>query len=407
METDRRGAGSGARDGMKRVLIVQRSAALDGSAYSGLLLADGLREAGWDTHIAFGFEGPILERYDTAGHETHVIPHDNWLRRDRTHQFAKDVYLEWKKAGTFEALIQDLAPDAVYLNTVVSLAGAIAAQRTGVPCVWHLREMFADIGGEMHAPNWAIPLVRWVIRRYADRLVANSTATARNLLGDSASDVTVIPNAVRSSYFAEERTQAETRAVFGLEPSGTLIGVPGSLRPMKGHPFFFDAAASLLRAQEGLRVVVTGEGGADFTHQLKEQVRDLGIQDRVEFLGWVDDMRAFYRACDLVCIPSRAEPFGRTAIEAFAVGTPVVASAVGGLQNIIEDGETGLLVPYGDEEALAGSVRRLLEAPGLRRALSMNARQEGERKYHERVYKQRVTELVTEMICHGGYLSRV
>lgn len=387
------------------VLVVQHSAALDGSAHSGLLLANGLRDAGWVTHVAFGFEGPIIERYAAAGHQTHVVPHKNWLRRGRTHQFVKDVYLEWQKAAAFESLMGKIAPDVVYLNTVVSLAGAVAARRREMPCVWHLREMFAEIGGEMHAPNWAIPLVRWVIRRHADRLVANSTATARNLLGGYTSDATVIPNAVRTAFFDEDRTQTETRSGFGLTEDTPLIGVPGTLRPMKGHPFFFNAVAPLLRGRDELRVAVTGEGEADFTHQLKEQIRDLGIQDRVVFLGWIEDMPAFYRACDLVCVPSRAEPFGRTAIEAFAVGTPVVASAVGGLNEIVTDEETGLLVPYGDD-ALANSLRRLLESPDLRQTICANARREAEEKYHEQVYKKRIASLVAEMVSHGNHLSR-
>jgi len=394
----RRGAESEVYGRMKRMLIVQRSAALDGSAHSGLLLADGLREAGWETHVAFGFEGPIIDQYDTAGHQTYVVSHKNWLRRDRTHQFAKDVWIEWRKASAFGALIEEIRPDVVYLNTVVSLAGAVAARRQGVPCVWHLREMFADIGGEMHAPDWAVSPVRWIIRRHADQLVANSVATAQNMLGEGADGAKIVPNAARDAFFQENRSLEEARTALGLPLGSPVIGVPGTLRPMKGHPFFFNAIAPLLRRQEEVCVVVTGEGTSDFTRRLKARILDLGIQDRVEFLGWVEDMPAFYRASDLVCIPSRAEPFGRTAIEAFAVGTPVVASAVGGLQDIIEDGETGLLVPYGNEEALASSLQRLLEAPDLRHTLSANARQEGERKYHERVYKKRVAQLVDDVV---------
>jgi glycosyltransferase involved in cell wall biosynthesis len=383
------------------VLIVQRSAALDGSAHSGLLLADGLREAGWDTHAAFGFEGPIIERYAAAGHETHVLPHDNWLRRHRTHQFAKDVWLEWRKASIFNALIEEVQADLVYLNTVVSLAGAVAARRQGVPCVWHLREMFADVGGEMRAPSWAVPLVRRIIRAHADRIVANSTATARNVLAGSEDGVDVIPNAVRAPFFEEERTQEDARAVFSLSRDGPIVGVPGTLRPMKGHPFLFDAAASVLRERENLQVAVTGDGDGEFVAQLKRQVDELGIADRVHFLGWVKDMPAFYRACDLVCIPSRAEPFGRTAIEAFATGTPVIATAVGGLQEIVTDGETGRLVPYGDEEALAAAVQQSLERPALRRKMANHARQVAEEKYHERVYKNRIGEVVASVKERG------
>ncbi len=378
---------------VKKILVVQHSAALDGSAHSGLLLANGLREAGWAPHVAFGFEGPIIERYAAAGHETHVVPHDNWLRRDRPHQFAKDVWLEWRKASAFGALIEEVRPDVVYLNTVVSLAGAVAARRHGVPCVWHLREMFADVGGEMRAPSWAVPLVRQVIRARADQLVANSAATARNLLGASHDGVAVIPNAVRAAFFEEERVQEEARAAFNLSCDPPIVGVPGTLRPMKGHPFFFDAVAPVLRERAALRVAVTGDGDGEFVATLKQQVDELGIADQVHFLGWVDDMQAFYRACDLVCVPSRAEPFGRTAIEAFATGTPVVATAVGGLQEIVTDGETGRLAPYGDEEALAAAVRQLLNRPALRQQVTENARQVAEERYHERIYKSRTADV--------------
>lgn len=87
---------------MRNALIVQRSAALDGSAHSGLLLADGLREAGWDTHVAFGFKGPIIDRYAVAGHETHVVPHNNWFRWDRK-QFAEYVCLGWRVTDAFQS----------------------------------------------------------------------------------------------------------------------------------------------------------------------------------------------------------------------------------------------------------------------------------------------------------------
>jgi glycosyltransferase involved in cell wall biosynthesis len=379
------------------ILLVQRSSALDGSAHSGLLLADGLREAGWDTHVAFGFEGPMTERYAAAGHEVTVVPHENWLRRAETHRFAKDVWMEWRRAEAFERLIEETGSDLVYVNTIVSLAGALAARRTGTRCIWHLREMFADIGGEMRAPGWAIPGVWWAVRHCTDRVVANSEATARNLLGRWAEEATVIPNAVGAAFFEEARNRREARAMFDLPPDVPIVGVPGTLRPMKGHMFFFEAVAPVLRERPELQVAVTGGGDEEFVARLEEWLRGQGVRDQVELLGWVEDMPVFYRACDLVCVPSRAEPFGRTAIEAFATGTPVVATAVGGLEGIVTDGETGLLVPYGDEEALAGAVRRLLDAPDLRQTIAKNAYVDGEEKYHERVYKDRIRSIVTRV----------
>lgn len=378
----------------RSVLIIQRSSNLDGSAFSGLLLANGLREAGWESHVVFGFDGPIIDDYESAGHYTYVVPHDNWLRRRRMHQFVKDVWLEWQKAKEFEALLDEVGPDLVYLNTVVSLAGAVAARRSGRPCVWHLREMFADVGGEMNAPTRTIPFVRRIIRWHADQIVANSVATARNLLGHNSDDVTIVLNAVRSAFFEEDRTREEARVVFDLASERTVIGIPGTLRPMKGHPFFLRSVAPLLRKRSELQVAITGEGGADFTAEIRTLVRELDIWDQVRFLGWVNDMPAFYRACDLICVPSRAEPFGRTVVESFAVGTPIVATAVGGISEIVDSGTTGLLVHYGDSEALARALRRLLDTPHLRQKISTRARQVAEKNYHERVYKQRVARLV-------------
>lgn len=378
----------------KTVLLVQSSSALDGSAHSGLLLADGLRDAGFRTHVAFASEGPIIDRYAAAGHQTHIVPHDNWLRRGRTHQFIKDLWTEWSKAEALEAVIKDVQADLVYLNTVVSFAGAMAAHHSGCPCIWHLREMHATDGGEMHAPGWAMPLVRWLIRKYASALVVNSKATARSLLGGVSERETVIPNAAGNAFFEEERTQGEARSALGLSADPVLIGVPGTLRPMKGHPFFLHAVAPLLKSHWNVRVVITGGGRESFVRDLQALVRRCGIAGRVNFLGWVEDMPAFYRACDLTCIPSRAEPFGRTVIESFATGTPVVATAVGGMRENIESESTGLLVPYGDGEKLRVALRRLLTRPELRTQLKTRARRVAEERYCEAVYKDRIATLV-------------
>jgi glycosyltransferase involved in cell wall biosynthesis len=390
---------------MSRVLIIQYSSNQDGSAFSGLLIANGFREAGWETHVTFGFEGPMVPVYEEAGHQVHVTPHKNWLRRGWTPQFVKDVAQEWRRASAFEALISNLHPSVVYLNTVVSLAGAVAARRSGVPCIWHVREMFDDIGGEMHAPGWAIPFVRRTILWHADEIIANSAATAQNLLGPKAHRATVVPNAVRSAFFDENRLQAEAREAVDLNMGGIIVGVPGTLRPMKGHLFFFESIALILRRHSSIQIAVTGEGAEDVAKEIKKRVRELGIEHCVHFLGWVNDMPAFYRACDLVCIPSRAEPFGRTAIEAFAIGTPVIATAVGGLQDIVSDGETGWLVAYGDHDALRRAVQNALDRPDLRQKMIANARQVAEKKYHERVYKERIASLIIEVATDGHHLQ--
>jgi glycosyltransferase involved in cell wall biosynthesis len=109
-------------------------------------------------------------------------------------------------------------------------------------------------------------------------------------------------------------------------------------------------------------------------------------------------MRHFYRACDVVCVPSRAEPFGRTVIEAFAVGAPVVASAVGGICETIADGRTGFLVQFDDAEGLARALQRLLREADLGTRLADAARQDALDKYRVSTYHARINEIVAHAL---------
>lgn len=382
-----------------RVLIVQYSASLDGSTVSALMLADGLRDAGWETYVAFGHAGPMIDRFRDSGHGASVVLHKNWLRAGRHGKFARDVYREVQTVEVFEQKLRTLRPDLVYVNTCASLAGAVAAHRHQVPCVWHLRELFVDVGGEMKVPRGTKPWVRSRFFRYADRLIANSGSVARNLLGDASHRrALVVPNGVEDRFFQQAMAKEEARFRLGLPLEGTVLGVPGTLRPMKGHPFFFRAVEALLKEDKTLRVAVTGAGERAYVEQIRGLVQELGIERQVIFLGSIDDMPTFYRACDVACVSSVAEPFGRIIVEAFASGTPVIATSVGGIPEIIDEGVNGLLVPYGDEHALAARLRELLQDERLRKQLSAGALEKARREYHETTYKERICRAVEGMV---------
>jgi glycosyltransferase involved in cell wall biosynthesis len=132
---------------------------------------------------------------------------------------------------------------------------------------------------------------------------------------------------------------------------------------------------------------------------LHRQVAELGIADQVRFLGVVQAMPQLYRACDVVCIPSVAEPFGRTAIEAFAVGTPVAASAVGGLRETIEHEETGLLVEYGDVAGLSRALWRLLDDASLRHRLAFAAAAVAASRYSAQRHQTALCSIVERVLA--------
>ena len=290
----------------------------------------------------------------------------------------------------------------VYVNSLVSLAAAAAARWLGIPCIWHVRELFDDVGGEMRVPAvGGRRLVRWSLRRLADRVVVISQSVAENVLGGVRSErVAVVPNAVPAEFFELARTRRECRGLLGLPEDVPIVGVPGTLRPVKGHPSFLEAAARLAAENSDCEFAITGDGEPAYRSELVAQIENAGLGERVHFLGLVEEMPSFYRACDVVCVPSQSESFGRTVIEAFAVGTPVVATAVGGMRETIEDGGTGLLVEYGDVEALAGALGRLLGDERLRSALAWRARQKAESEYREEIHQARICGIVEE-VCRA------
>lgn len=380
------------------IALIQYSSNRDGSAFSGLLLADGFREAGYRTHVLFGHSGPMLEEYRAHGHGVGVQAHASWLRHSHLFRFGRDVFHEWEASSEFQKEIESLAPTLVYLNTSVSLTAALAARRTGIPMVWHLRELFADVGGEMRVPALLKPFVRRTFVRRAARIVVPSRAIAKNMLGRYAVQADVVPNAASTTFFHNRTSRVTASEKFELPTEAVVVGLPGMIRPMKGHSFFLKAMAPLLKERSEVLLAVTGTGKERYLDQLRSEVDALGITDRVRFLGVVEDMPAFYRSCDVTVVPSRSEPFGRTIIESMASRTPVVASRVGGIPEIIRHGETGLLFEYGHGEELVGHVRRLLDHPDEAAALSERAFRAAQEHYHESVYKQRIVDIVRQVL---------
>lgn len=200
--------------------------------------------------------------------------------------------------------------------------------------------------------------------RAATTVVANSPA-ARDILrqeGIAIESIAVIPNGLDPAAFAEPEPRAGIR---------TIITV-ANLRAEKSHETLIAAAAILIRDFPALRFRIVGSGPR--RAELEALAAARGLAAHVEFLGHREDVPALLAGADAYVLPSRSEAFPNGAIEAMAAGLPVVASAVGGLLDLIEDGRTGRLVAPSDPDALAAAVRWLVEHPSGARAMGAAAR---------------------------------
>ena len=144
-----------------------------------------------------------------------------------------------------------------------------------------------------------------------------------------------------------------------MEPGSQLVGVVARLEPEKGHPTLLEAWPKVLRAVPDAYLLIVGEGSR--REALEAQARELRIAHRVVFTGRRDDVPAVTAALDVAVLPSYREAQGLSILEAMALSRPVVASNVGGIPEMIEDGRTGLLVPPHDADALAAAIIRLLK----------------------------------------------
>jgi glycosyltransferase involved in cell wall biosynthesis len=392
---------------MPHLVFVQYSSMFGGSTISGCLVTEAMRERGWDVTVVYGFDGPFVETSRALGCQTRVLPHKSWLRTPRLLSFAKHYLQEMRAARGFLDLYKEVQPDVIYINTLVSAAAARAAKQYGAPLIWHIRELYSDVGGEMFVPAgfFGRQFVSRFVRRHACLKIAISRSVAENILGSiDGPELEIVSNAVRDDYFTNTLSVEDARTQLGLPMDVPVVGVPGTLRPMKGHAFLLASAMAIRSRIPNVHIIISGTGQEAYQQELRHLVQQNGLEETVQFLGNIEDMRVFYKACTVACIPSVAEPFGRTVIEAFASRVPVVGSAVGGIKETIQHKENGLLVPYGDTAQLVEALVKVVEDPAFARKIVARARGDAEQLYHERVYKARIGSLI-ERQCEGRRAS--
>ncbi|MBI3747845.1 MAG: glycosyltransferase family 4 protein, partial [Chloroflexi bacterium] len=195
---------------------------------------------------------------------------------------------------------------------------------------------------------------------HMDRLIAVSRAIEHKLVDEERTTVPVslVYNGVDLQRYDNQEACCTLPEEYGMEPGSAIVGVVARLEPEKGHPTLLEAWPLVLRSCPDTYLLIVGEGSR--RDALEAQARELRIAHRVVFTGRRDDVPAVTAALDVAVLPSYREAQGMVILEAMALSRPVVASNVGGIPEMIDDGVTGLLVPPHDPAALAAAIVRLL-----------------------------------------------
>ena len=212
----------------------------------------------------------------------------------------------------------------------------------------------------------------------ADAICVSCTeeeAQFRRLYGNPRGRIEIVSPGVEHAFFAPGDARG-ARHALGLSNGPVLLFV-GRIQPLKGVDVAVRALAEL-RRPDALLLVVGGASGLEGSAEVGRVMRlidELGVRDQVRFVEPQPHhiLSTYYRAADVVVVPSRSESFGLVALEAAACGIPVVASAVGGLLTLVDDGETGYLISGRDPSAFADRIRTILDDPALAASMSVRA----------------------------------
>lgn len=274
-------------------------------------------------------------------------------------------------------LIKFRRPQVVHTHLAKAGAlGRLAARKAGVPVVVHTYHGHV-LSGYFSAPvSRAFLEVERRLAKHTDVLIAISSAVRDELI-DLGVGVPgqwrVVPLGLELGALIEELPdQAQARERLGLPRDRKLVGMVARMVPIKDVPTFIRALRQIAEHDRFVEFVVAGDGPLRKEH---ESAAKKALGDRVHFLGWVNDLADLYSALDLVVLTSKNEGMGAVLVEASAAGKPVIGTRVGGVPDVVQDEETGFLVPVGDAESIADKVLTLLSDIELAQTLGAQGRE--------------------------------
>ena len=305
----------------------------------------------------------------------------------------------WRGLCEIGRILDEFKPDVVHVQTIGGSFAILVGIATWIRRIPSLLKYTADFTVEMSgeaslesAPgsgrDWkkklevkALALLQHVLLFLYDRVWVTTPMMQGHLtrtLRIPAGKLFLHPNCVEMGHFetvARDRVWATEDREPQANPAPLVVLTVARMIPIKGLDVCLEALAALRDLSIKLRIV--GGGTPDYEESLRVMARQLGVADRVEFVGKVapDRIPEVYRSADIFLLASLYEPFGIVLLEAMAAGLPIVATRVGGIPEVVEDGRSAQLVPPGEPKAIADALRALIANAGTRERMSQAARQ--------------------------------
>jgi len=306
-------------------------------------------------------------------------------------------------------IIQEFKPDIVH--THAAKAGALgrkAAKACGVPVIVHTYHghVFHSYFGSLKTRLYK--LIEQRLAKQSDGIIAISPLQKEELAVQHricpAEKIRVIPLGFDLGKFQEELTEKriQTRELYKLEEEEIAIAIVGRLVPIKNHGLFLAAVEQLLQQNIRARFFIVGDGSEQAV--ISEKVKQLNTQygDCITMTSWITDIATFNAGMDLICLTSDNEGTPVSLIEAQACNLPVISTDVGGVRDIVSEGETGFIVPRRDVNAFAEKLALLINNKEIREKMSQNGWKFVEEQFHYTTLVKNMENYYRELLAKKG-----
>jgi len=384
----------------KNIVVALPVLSVGGTERQTLTMTEILCGAGYSVTVLcyYEYDERVVASFIKAGADVQTLK----LHRDpdRPASIWQLLALLWKLIEEFRLLkpsivhVQYLAPGFIPI---------IAAKIAGVKVIF----------ASLHYPRFMATRLEIIFVRWSSRLctlfLCNSRATEQSWFGSS---MNFDPNAglrARTHYtlyngidiehiqhILQTVDVAALKSTLGLR-SETVLGVVARLHPGKGHRFLFDSLRRVIAENANVVLLVIGDGQE--REELHQYSAVLGIDRHLRWCGAVmyEEALRYYALIDLLIVPSQYEGFGLTAAEAMAAGLPVIASDVDGLREVVDDGNSGLLVPFGDVEKMSSALLALLSNPERARSMGKNGKLRIEKLFSVAIFHNAIVDAYAQL----------
>lgn len=316
----------------------------------------------------------IAKHLARMGHEVHVITAlDEGLPKESMEEGFHVHRIFWRKIRfvgviSFWAkvflILRKVNPDIIHAQSIgICIPAFIAKKLLRKPYVVWGR------GSDVYLPGKFIKSISKLVLKNANMVIALTDDMKREMQKICSRDVSVIPNGIDSERF-ENLSRESIRKKLKIEDNEKIITFVGTLRPVKGLKYLIKAMKFMIEENKNVKLMLVGDG--EEREELESLVEDFGLKERVEFIGRVqnEEIPQYLVTSDVFVLPSLSEGFPVTILEAMASELPIVATKVGGLPEIIKDGENGFLVEPKYPEKIAEMVLLVLGNDELRERIS-------------------------------------